>query len=69
MCWIGIDTVPIPGNASENGISSLLLDVAALAGRWDKPLSCRLFPVPGGEAGEKTTFDSPYMCNSFIFEL
>jgi len=74
VCGVGVDTVPIPGNVSEDSLSSLILDVAALAGRWsrnnvNKPLSCRVFPVPGGNAGEMTTFDSPYMCNSCIFDL
>ena len=69
VCGVGIDTVPIPGNVSLDDLSSLILDVAALAGRWNKPLSCRVFPVPGGKAGEETTFDSPYMCNSCIFDL
>ena len=69
VCGVGIDTVPIPGDVCIENLSSLILDVAALAGRWNKPLSCRVFPVPGGKAGEKTTFDSPYMCNSCIFDL
>lgn len=69
VCGVGIDTVPIPGNVSEDDLSSLILDVAALASRWNKPLSCRVFPVPGGKAGEETTFNSPYMCNSCIFDL
>jgi uncharacterized protein (UPF0210 family) len=69
VCGVGIDTVPIPGNVTVESLSSLILDMAALAGRWKKPLSCRVFPVPGGNAGEETTFDSPYMCNSCIFDL
>mmetsp|Transcript_22569 Transcript_22569/g.45355 ORF Transcript_22569/g.45355 Transcript_22569/m.45355 type:complete len:94 (+) Transcript_22569:1-282(+) len=69
VCGVGIDTVPIPGNVLEDDLSSLMLDVAALAGRWAKPLSCRVFPVPGSRAGDKTTFDSPYMCNSCVFEV
>ena len=69
VCGVGIDTVPIPGNVSEDNLSSLILDVAALACRWNKPLSCRVFPVPGKNAGEMTTFDSPYMVNSRIFKL
>ena len=69
VCGVGIDTVPLPGDVSEDSLSSLILDVAALAGRWNKPLSCRVFPVPGGKAGEKTDFDSPFMCNSSIFQL
>ncbi|KAL3764038.1 hypothetical protein ACHAW5_003987 [Stephanodiscus triporus] len=69
VCGVGVDTVPIPGDVSEDSLSSLILDVAALAGRWNKPLSCRVFPVPGGAVGEMTSFDSPYMCNSRIFGL
>ena len=69
VCGVGIDTVPVPGDVSVDRLSSLILDVAALAGRWNKPLSCRVFPVPGGKAGDLTTFDSPYMCNSRIFEV
>ena len=69
VCGVGVDTVPIPGNVTDENLSSLMLDVAALAGRWNKQLSCRVFPVPNGDAGEMTMFDSPYLCNSFIFEL
>ena len=69
VCGVGVDTVPIPGNINADDLTSLILDVAALAGRWNKPLSCRVFPVHGKVAGEMTTFDSPYMCNSRIFDL
>ncbi|KAL3809796.1 hypothetical protein ACHAXA_003033 [Cyclostephanos tholiformis] len=69
VCGVGVDTVPIPGKVDEDALTSLILDVAALAGRWDKPLSCRVFPVPGKVAGEMTTFDSPYLCNSRIFDF
>lgn len=69
VCGVGIDTVPIPGDVSQKSLASLILDVAALACRWNKPLSCRVFPVPGCQAGMATSFDSPYMCNSSIFRL
>ena len=69
VCGVGVDTVPIPGNVATESLTSLILDVAALAGRWNKPLSCRVFPVPGKVSGEMTTFDSPYMCNSRVFDL
>ena len=69
VCGVGVDTVPVPGNVSQDNLTSLILDVAALAGRWNKALSVRVFPVPGIKAGEMTTFDSPYMCNSRIFNL
>jgi uncharacterized protein (UPF0210 family) len=69
VCGVGVDTVPIPGDAPKEDISSLILDVAGIAGRWDKSLSCRVFPVPGSKAGDKTDFDSPYMVNSNVFSL
>lgn len=69
VCGVGVDTVPISGEVSDENLSSLMLDVAALAGRWNKQLSCRVFPVPARRAGDMTAFDSPYMCNSCIFEL
>lgn len=69
VCGVGVDTVPVPGNVSQEDLTSLILDMAALAGRYNKALSVRVFPVPGVKAGEMTTFDSPYMCNSRIFNL
>lgn len=70
VCGVGVDTVPIADDTSTEALAGLLLDVVGLAARWDKPLSCRVFPVPGKQAGEQTTFDdSPYMMNSKIFGL
>ncbi|KAL7525379.1 LOW QUALITY PROTEIN: hypothetical protein ACHAWF_001334 [Thalassiosira exigua] len=69
VCGVGVDTVPVPGDVDVGDLASLILDVAALAGRWDKPLSCRIFPVPGGRAGSRTDFGSPYMCDSEVFDL
>eukprot|EP00536_Pseudo-nitzschia_multiseries_P004841 jgi/Psemu1/285382/fgenesh1_pg.84_\ len=69
VCGVGIDTVPIPGNTKVDELTSLLLDVVGLAERWNKPLSCRVFPVPNKKAGEMTTFDSPYLVNSKILPI
>jgi phosphoribosyl 1,2-cyclic phosphodiesterase len=41
----------------------------ALAYRLDKPLSARLFPVPGKSAGEQTTFQNPFLCNTAVFKV
>jgi len=67
VCGVGVDTVPISASTDRESLQALLLDVAALASRWNKPLSCRVFPV--GNAGEMTNFDSPYLCNSRIYSL
>lgn len=69
VCGVGVDTVPVPGNVSVSQLKSLFLDVAAMAYRWDKPLSCRVFPVEGSEAGQMTEFDSPYLVNAKVFNL
>jgi hypothetical protein len=69
VCGTGLDTVPLPGNASEEELAGILLDVAALAVRLDKPLTARLMPVPGARSGEMTTFDFPYFANGRILDL
>ncbi len=66
VCGTGLDTVPLPGDIDVVEIERLMLDVAALAVRWNKPLSARLFPVRGRKTGESTSFTSPYLVNSVI---
>ena len=69
VCGTGLDTIPIAGDTSVESIAQLLQDVAVLAVRLRKPLSARLFPVPNGHAGERTTFTSPYLTNTVIRSL
>lgn len=64
VCGTGLDTVPLPGDTSADEIARLLLDVSTLAHRLRKPLSARLFPVPGKKSGDLTTFSSPYLVNT-----
>ncbi len=66
VCGTGLDTVPLAGNTDTGVIAHLLLDVATLALRLNKPLSARLFPVPGKKAGERTEFTSPYLTNTLV---
>ncbi|MEH2450357.1 DUF711 family protein [Nostoc sp.] len=49
-------------------ILALLIDMATLAIKLDKPLSARLFPILNKKAGEMTTFNSPCLvyCKIFI---
>lgn len=69
VCGLGLDTVPVPGDVPPKRMTALLLDVAALAFRLNKPLTCRLFPVPGKSAGEMTSFANPYLCDTTIFNV
>ncbi len=66
VCGTGLDTIPLPGNTADEAIAHLLLDVATLALRLAKPLSARLFPVPGKRDGERTQFVSPYLTNTIV---
>lgn len=66
VCGTGLDTVPLPGDTPPERLAALLLDVATLALRLRKPLSARLFIVPGGAAGDMTNFASPYLTNTRI---
>jgi len=69
VCGTGLDTVPLPGDASADDLGAIVLDVAALATSLKKPLSCRLFPVPGKAAGDLTEYDSPYLVNGRVLAI
>ncbi len=66
VCGCGLDTVPLPGNISEKALRAILCDVAALAVRLQKPLSARLLLIPGRAAGDRTSFQSPYLVDGRI---
>jgi hypothetical protein len=66
ICGTGLDTVPLAGGIPAESIAHLLLDVATLALRLNKPLAARLFPVPGKSAGDRTEFTSPYLTNTVV---
>jgi uncharacterized protein (UPF0210 family) len=69
VCGTGLDTVPLPGDASPEQLAALLLDLAALACRLDKPLTARLMPIPGKQAGDPTGFDFAFFANSRVMAL
>ena len=69
VCGTGLDTIPLPGDIPVETIANILLDIATLAQRLSKPLSARLFPVPGKKGGESTTFTSPYLTNTIIHTM
>lgn len=66
ICGTGLDSIPLAGSHSAGEIAHLLLDVATLSLRLQKPLSARLFPVVGRQTGERTTFKSSYLTNTRI---
>ncbi|WP_413699322.1 DUF711 family protein [Psychromonas sp. KJ10-10] len=69
VCGIGLDTVPIPGDTPADKIASLMADTGTMAFRLNKPLTVRLFPVPGLQAGELTQFESDDLCNCAVLAV
>ena len=69
VCGTGLDTIPVPGDASTSQLTAILTDVATLSTQLSKPLSARLFPVPGRKAGEMTQFESPYLTNTTVMSI
>ena len=45
-------------------LARIIRDVATMAVRLNKPLSARLFPVPGKAVGEEVAFDDPLLTKS-----
>jgi len=69
VCGIGLDTVPIPGDTSIDKICALMRDTGTMAFRLNKPLTVRLFPVPGLKAGDITAFESDDLCNCAVLAV
>jgi len=69
VCGAGLDTVPLPGATTPEQIAAVLVDVAALSLRLNKPLAARLMPVPGKQAGEMTAFDFSFFANGRVLAL
>lgn len=69
VCGTGLDTVPLPGDVTEEQLAALLLDVSALSLRLNKPLTARLLPIPGKQAGDMTEFEFDYFVNAKILAL
>jgi uncharacterized protein (UPF0210 family) len=66
VCGTGLDTIPLPGNTSEDTLARIIGDVASLSVKWNKPLSARLLPVAGKHAGERTEFTDSRFLNGLI---
>ena len=69
VCGTGLDTVPLPGDITEQQLELIIGDMASLAVKWHKPLSARLLPVTGKNPGDTTEFDDPYLVNATLQPL
>jgi uncharacterized protein (UPF0210 family) len=69
VCGTGLDTIPLPGDISEERLDLIIGDMATLAVKWHKPLSARLLPVAGKAPGDMTEFDDPFLVNATLQPL
>jgi uncharacterized protein (UPF0210 family) len=69
VCGTGLDVVPLAGDVREDVLARTIGDVAAMAARLRKPLSARLFPVPGARVGDPVRFDDPVLASSVAMAL
>lgn len=69
VCGIGLDTVPIEGDTSAQKIADICRDTGIMAFRLNKPLTVRVFPIPGLKAGDMTKFQSDDLCNSAVLSV
>jgi uncharacterized protein len=69
VCGTGLDTIPLPADASAEQIAGVLHEVAALASALRKPLTARLLPIPGLRAGAMTRFTWEYFVNTRVMNL
>jgi uncharacterized protein len=69
VCGTGLDVVPLPGDTSVKELTALISDVAALSSRLHKPLSARLFLIPGKKAGDRAEFSNPFLTSSVVMKL
>jgi uncharacterized protein len=66
VCGAGLDTLALPGDTSSGALAAILLDVAALSLRLNKPLTARLMPLPGKQAGDEARFNFAFFAPSRV---
>lgn len=69
VCGTGLDTIPLPGEVSQEQLEKMIGDMATMAVKLHKPLSARLLPVAGKKAGDHTDFDNPFLVNTTLHPL
>lgn len=69
MCGAGLDVVPLPGDITEKEIFYILLDICTISVTLNKPLTCRLMPIPGKSSGDDVEFDFEFFAPSKIIDF
>ncbi len=69
MCGAGLDVVPLPGDITERELFYILLDICTISLILNKPLTCRLMPIPGKKSGDDIEFDFEYFAPTKIINF
>jgi len=69
MCGTGLDCIPLPGDISERELFYILIDIATLSIKLNKPITARLMPIPGKKAGDDVNFDFEYFAPTKVIEF
>jgi uncharacterized protein (UPF0210 family) len=69
MCGAGLDVVPLPGDITERELFYILLDICTISVILNKPLTCRLMPIPGKNSGDDVEFDFEYFAPTKIINF
>lgn len=69
VCGTGLDCVPLPGSITERELFYILLDLSTISIIHNKPLTARLMPIPGKEAGDDVRFDFEYFAPSKVMDI
>jgi hypothetical protein len=69
MCGTGLDCVPLPGDITERELFYILLDICTISLNLNKPLTARLMPIPGRNAGDTVDFDFEYFASSKVMDI
>jgi uncharacterized protein (UPF0210 family) len=69
VCGCGVDMVPVPGTVFPEELAAVMLDIAGLSLKLEKPLGARLLPIPGKATNEFTAFNLDFLCDSRVVGL
>ncbi len=69
VCGTGLDTIPLPGDVTEQQLERIIGDMATLSAKYTKALSARLMPAPGKKPGDTTAFDDPNLVPTVLQPL
>ena len=67
VCGTGLDVVPVPGDTPLETLTNILLNVAAQSVKLKKPLSARLYLIPGAKPGDPVHTGDPLLTDAVVF--